>query len=198
MHVDPRNWKLKKHRALEGLQQAIVRGEVDADLLNILKLINASDNYFTTSSCAGRIMVLEKPLSENKPETHVLGKWHRQVSLEEIREAISKHSKNYLWFKLDGFIFHVVARTLDDAIFLLHFAKNLGLRDSGIRSVSQNGAVVAIVSSERISHLLGVNGKVLISDAELEELVKLANEKFARMRNKLKQLEKALAKILQT
>jgi len=198
MIVDPRNWELRKHRALEGLQQAITQGAVDADLLNILKLINASENYFTTSSCAGRIMILEKPLSENKPETNILGKWHRQVSLHEVREAVTKHRKNYLWFKLDGFIFHVVARTLDDAVFLLHFVKNLGLRDSGIRSISQNGAVVAIVSSERISHLLGVNGKILVKEEELRELVELANKKFARMRQKLKQLERELARVLQT
>ncbi|NPA86305.1 MAG: hypothetical protein GXO42_02835 [bacterium] len=192
----PRAWQQKKQRALAGLQEALQRGEVDEDILPLLQIINSSENFFTTSSCAGRIMVMEKPPTESKPETRVLGKWHREVTLEEVKQAVSQHSKDYLWFKLDSFILHIVARTLEDAAALLHAVRGAGLRNSGIRAVTASGVLVAITGTENIEHLLGKDGKVCCTEEELGLLVETANRKFRRMRARLKQLEALLQKLL--
>ena len=39
------------------------KGAIDAAIVGLIELINGRDEYFTTSSCSGRIVVLEQVTS---------------------------------------------------------------------------------------------------------------------------------------
>ena len=67
------------------------KGEIDKPILNLINKINKSKNYYTTSSCSGRIVLLAKKLGEKQG-----AKWlfcsHERVSFKEIKKALQKLS----------------------------------------------------------------------------------------------------------
>ena len=62
-----------KKSAIKKLEKAHDAGEVDKGILPILNIINKSENYYTSSSCFGRIVVLEIPDIGDKKNAEFLG-----------------------------------------------------------------------------------------------------------------------------
>ncbi len=50
-----------KREALQSLFTAMRDGKVDEDIIDILLLINSIKGIYTTSSCSGRIGIIEEP-----------------------------------------------------------------------------------------------------------------------------------------
>ena len=73
------------------------KGGVDKDIKKLIKLINNSDNYYTSSSCSGRIVLIERDKSGRKE----LCKWllvsHDKVNLRQVKDALKKMGKNTVW-----------------------------------------------------------------------------------------------------
>ena len=86
-----------KKNALESIEKACHIKKVDDGILPILHLINASSSYYTSSSCAGRIVLLEIPNIGNKKEAVFLGKWHRTIDQDEIKKAVEKANRGLIW-----------------------------------------------------------------------------------------------------
>ena len=87
-----------KHKkiALAKLQSAKEENLVDRGVLNILSLINQLDDYYTSSSCAGRVLLLELPSLGDKKNAVFLGKWHRKIESVEVLNSLEKASKGFL------------------------------------------------------------------------------------------------------
>ncbi len=124
-----------------------------------------------------------------------LGKWHREVTAEEVMEAIRRHSKGQLWFLVRSPILHVGARTIEDAVKLLNLAIGLGFKYSNIKSVSHRKLLVEIRSTERMDVPLGENGKLWVSEDYIEKIVDIANDQVRRFKGKLKRLEGRVEKL---
>jgi len=114
-----------KENARVSLQIAIKNKEVDAEILPVLDLINQFDEYYTSSSCAGRIVLLELPQIGDKKNAKFLGKWHRNIESNELISSIKKAKKGQLWFLAQSPIIHVVAKTNNDAENILKIGKEL-------------------------------------------------------------------------
>ncbi|AAL81222.1 hypothetical protein PF1098 [Pyrococcus furiosus DSM 3638] len=183
------NFERAKKEALISLEIALRKGEVDEDIIPLLKKINSLDNYFTTSSCSGRISVMEMPHFGDKVNAKWLGKWHREVSLDEVLGAIKKHRSGQLWFLVRSPILHVGAKTLEDAIRLVNLAVSCGFKYSNIKSISNKKLIVEIRSTERMDVLLGENGRILVGEEYLRKIVEIANAQVRRFKEKLKRLE---------
>ena len=192
-----KNFKEQKAKAMEGLRKALTEDKVDHDIIPLLEKINALENYFTTSSCSGRISVMEMPYFGDKVNSVWLGKWHREVTVEEVLEAIGKHSSGQLWFLVRSPILHVSARTLEDAVKLLNLAIGLGFKYSNIKSVSHKKLLVEIRSTERMDVPLGENGELWVDGNYLERIINLANAQVRRFKGKLRRLEDEIIRVLQ-
>ncbi|AEC52418.1 hypothetical protein PNA2_1503 [Pyrococcus sp. NA2] len=190
------NFERAKKEALLSLEIALRRGEVDEDVIPLLEKINSKPNYFTTSSCSGRISVMEMPNFGDKVNAKWLGKWHREVSLEEVLKAIEKHKEGQLWLLVRSPILHVGARTLEDAVRLVNLAVSSGFKYSNIKSISDRKLIVEIRSTERLDVFLGENGKVLVSQEYIKKVVEIANSQLRRFKEKLKRLEENIANSL--
>ena len=190
-----KNFDEQKARAMEGLRRALKEGKVDEDIITLLEKINALENYFTTSSCSGRISVMEMPHFGDKVNSVWLGKWHREVTVEEVLEAIGRHEKGQLWFLVMSPILHVGSRTLEDAVRLLNLAIGLGFKYSNIKSVSHKKLLVEIRSTERMDVPLGANGELWVSGDYIERIVGIANDQLRRFKRKLKRLEEEVEKL---
>ncbi|WP_297506470.1 hypothetical protein [Thermococcus sp.] len=192
MFLYEKNFEEQKARAMEGLRKALAEDKVDHDIIPLLEKINALDNYFTTSSCSGRISVMEMPHFGDKLNSLWLGKWHREVTVEEVLEAIGRHNSGQLWFLVRGPILHVAARTMEDAVKLLNLAIGIGFKYSNIKSVSHKKLLVEIRSTERMDVPLGENGELWVDEEYIEKIVDLANAQLRRFKGKLKRLEEEI------
>lgn len=192
MFLYTKNFEEQKRKAMEGLRKALAEEKVDKDIIPLLEKINALDSYFTTSSCSGRISVMEMPHFGDKVNSVWLGKWHREVTFDEVMEAIERHNSGQLWFLVRSPILHVAARTMEDTVNLLNLAIGLGFKYSNIKSISHKKLLVEIRSTERMDVPLGENGKLWVDGDYLERIVGLANAQVRRFKGKLKRLEEEI------
>ena len=195
MFLYTKNFEEQKERAMDGLRKALAEDKVDLDIIALLDKINALDNYFTTSSCSGRISVMEMPHFGDKVNSIWLGKWHREVTVEEVLEAIGRYKTGQLWFLVRSPILHVAARTMEDAVRLLNLSIGLGFKYSNIKSVSHKKLLVEIRSTERMDVPLGEDGELWVSEEYVGRIVDLANAQVRRFKGKLKRLEEKVGKL---
>ena len=183
-----------KDKALNSLNKAKNENKLDLDIEEIINTINLNKEYFTSSSCSGRIVILELPEIGNKKEAKFLGKWHRDIEYNELIEA-TKHAKSgMIWLLAQSPIIHVITNSYSLADNIIKIAINSGFKNSGYKS-TKNNIVVEICSTERLDSPIGNDGKLLISDEHLKFLLKTSNFIIKRSKIKLKKLKKNLKKL---
>ena len=97
----------KKKIALEKLAIATKGKLVDIAVLPILSIINQLSNYYTTSSCAGRVTVISKANVRSKHSVIFLLKTHELPTLNEVRESLRQSLEGQIWFNLEPPVFHI-------------------------------------------------------------------------------------------
>ncbi len=210
----------EKKRTLEDYSVALKNQKIDLRIIPILDIINTHKDYYTTSSCSGRIFLLALASPGAKNQSSILDKWHDKVSLNQIKRAIQSWKEyKYLYFLAQSPIFHVISRDLKSAVRLRNLGEKSGFKYSSIRSIkpikhdetvedeskeieidisddldySLNARItVELLSTERLNIPIGVEGKVFIDDKYLEFLVNLANTSISDSNSKLTSLEKIL------
>jgi tRNA wybutosine-synthesizing protein 3 len=173
-----------KKNALCKLNTAEFEKKVDNGILPLLHSLNSINQYYTTSSCAGRIVLLELPSIGDKKNATFLGKWHRQINQEELSRVAKKAKKGWIWFLAQSPILHVGAKTLHDADDLVKHAISCGFKNTGIRSISKK-IIIEICSTERLDLPIGRNGQLFCEKKYLNILVETANEVLIRSQEKL-------------
>jgi len=108
--------EFRKRRASE-LDDAIRNINVDDTALGIITAINRNHDLITTSSCSGRIVLLQFDLKERKKTSEFYKKWHRKVEHAEVEMAICTYNKKQmLWFKVEPFILHVATKDMETVL----------------------------------------------------------------------------------
>ncbi len=188
----PKDFERRKEEFLRKLEGAKERGEVDKDITPILDFINSLEDYFTTSSCSGRIILL-KP-GRTKKESEFLFKKHEEVSIEEIREKLKELEGKYeeVWLKVDPVILHVDCRDLESARRMLDIARNSGWKRSGMIVIRPWRYLLELESTERLETIVIYKGKILPDEEYLEILVEKANERLRRTKEKMERFFKNL------
>ena len=191
-------FKKQKDRALERLR---IQG-ADEEIVPIISEINSSEDFFTTSSCSGRIVLICLPEIGAKREAKFVGKWHRPVTKEEVLEAIKLKSstgvpeKGEIWLLSQSPILHVACRDLEKAKALLRIAIESGFKYSGIKAISKDGKVVVeIVSTERMDVPLGKDGVMFCSEGYMDFILSKANFMLERGKGKLKRFYAGLEEV---
>ena len=137
------------------------KGSIDAGIIPIVNLLNSSSSYYTTSSCAGRIMLLKIPHSGKKHETEWLFVKHGIVELSEINVILSNIPDGNLWFRQEGAILHVCCKTMQSAEKLLSVARDVSFKRSGIIAKGKR-IIVEILGTEKLDAPIAKNGKLLV------------------------------------
>lgn len=83
-----------KDAALKSIQSAIEKRLLDDEILFLLQKINAVNDYYTTSSCYGWIVVSESTPDNKKKEYKFLRKWHWIVICEEVISVTNVHKEH--------------------------------------------------------------------------------------------------------
>jgi len=182
-----------KEKALESLKKAKIDDKVDKKILSILELINKSDEFYTSSSCAGRIVLLEIPKIGDKRNAKFVGIWHRTIKSIELLSALKEAKIGLLWILAQPPILHISAKTKSAADNLVKIANACGFKNSAFKSIGKN-IVVEICSTERLDAPIGKDGILFCNKDYLNLLVKIANEVIIKSDLKLSRFKMGLKK----
>lgn len=185
-------FSLQKKRAVNRFKSSIKVGDIDEDIVPLCELINAHPDYYTTSSCAGRIVLFQDKGGKLKSE--FLAKWHRKVTAKEVI-GLLKPCNDVLWYRVEPPIIHVVCSTLKAADRLLGASLSTGFKRTGIQSINPEKYVVEVLSTERFDAPIMVDCKQVVSNEYITILVEESNKKITQSQKKLARLEKAFTQL---
>ena len=168
------------------------KGSYDERVIPLCDSINKKKDYFTLSSCSGRILLMTVPESERKDIVDWLVVTHDLAKPGDfLKEIHSYAGKEKLLLKQESAIFHICCRTLDDAQQLIDLANRSGFKKAGILGTRKK-IVVEIVCPESLSVPV-FDGRKLVTDEYMKYVLKLSNEKLKKSWKALEKLKTAFS-----
>lgn len=162
----------------------------DKKISGLCEKINKSNNYYTTSSCSGRAVILIN--SKEKRDDLFIKIWHDKLNFEEINQVLEniKYSE-MIYFKQEPCILHVSCRTLKDAQKIHDIAKSAGWKRCGIIATKKR-IMVELNSTEHLEFPIFNKGSILITDEFLSEIINETNRKLEDSWEKISKMEKLM------
>jgi tRNA wybutosine-synthesizing protein 3 len=164
------------------------KGSIDDEIKDLIAAINKNQNYYTTSSCAGRILLYSTPETRKKNETQWLFVSHNTVTCNDIKKVL--HNQNLptetIFFRFEPLILHVACKDMQAAITLLRKSHESGLKHSGIMSVNER-IIVEIIGSDLLDAPIAKE-RLLVNDEWLAVAVQDANAKMQRNKKRIEKL----------
>ncbi|EDV27472.1 uncharacterized protein TRIADDRAFT_53200 [Trichoplax adhaerens] len=152
----------QKNRCLSSTDNSI-KGSIDAKILSLVQLINENKDYFTTSSCSGRIMIFRKVNQLKSKNCESLFVTHDSITEDDVNFLLNGQIEDSVIFKFEPFVLHVQCRTMNHARLLLKVALTSGFRNSGIVLGKKERLIVAVRSTQTLEVPLTNQGAMLIS-----------------------------------
>ncbi|XP_068730076.1 tRNA wybutosine-synthesizing protein 3 homolog isoform X3 [Montipora capricornis] len=164
---------------LAGLSQVDLskKGSIDDQIIDLVKYINGKENYFTTSSCSGRIVVFSELANQRKKCCHWHYVTHNKANADEVLCSL-RGCQGDAVFKFEPFVLHVQCKDLEDGQDMLKTALVSGFKNSGIVVGKKANVIVAVRSTQSLEVPLVHNGKLLVSDEYIKFVVNAANKKL--------------------
>ncbi len=149
------------------------KGSIDDAIRPLLELINSLQDFYTTSSCSGRVYLWTG--SGKKNETTWLRVSHDLIN-DNFLEV--KKDSGLIWLRLEPFILHVSCRDLAAANDVLERSKKI-YKKSCLLSITHK-IIVEVRGSEFLEMPLYNNGQKLFS-GDLGWLRDLVNQKMKQI-----------------
>lgn len=165
------------------------KGGVDEAIWPLLNTINAREEYYTTSSCAGRISLIIEPESGKKHDTNWHYVTHDEAKWKDVQKKLQDLPEETVWFKLEAAILHVVARDEQSANELLIIARECGFKHSGLLGTNKR-YILELFDDERIDVPIAVGGRLIVEEKFVQFLVEKANKKLKKARQHMEKLRK--------
>lgn len=191
--VDLSEWQRRREEAYRRFVEDIEVGYVDRDIVDFIKLVFSKKRVFTTSSCSGRIVVVDALYPWLREGAHIIFKKHSPVTVSEIQDIVRQRPLYRYWLVVSGPIIHFNTASLEDTQRLLNTLRESGFKHSGVISISSSGIVVEAVSGVWTPFLLRDGDLIAVSS--LQHIVGVANSILAEGKNRLERLFKAFKEL---
>lgn len=178
-----------------------VKGMVDAFAVTIVKLLNEDENYYTTSSCSGRIIVLGSNIgSTHKTQKKKNLKWeevhhnvlfHIDAFIDRIL-AVNPANHEQIMFKFEPFIMHIRCANVEASQRLLTVALAAGYRNSGVVISNTGRCTLAVRDTAMLEVPLAQDSTFWVDRTYMRRLCREANSRMAENLDKLQKFEKAI------
>ncbi|CAG0893931.1 unnamed protein product [Cyprideis torosa] len=195
-------FSIRKKAVLERTDES-KKGSVDADICELIELINCHENYCTTSSCSGRIVLYGRGgAHENaKRGTEWLLCEHQEISPSRSSEMLQKMEVRLdlpdVFLKFEPFVLHVDCASLESASSLLSVGLQSGFKNSGM--VVGNHCrrfMVAIRSATSLECPLRLqNHGPLMTELGLAEVISECNRRLETNHQRIQRLQDGFAKL---
>jgi len=193
--MEKTRFEMIKERHTKTFEKALTEGKMDKEIIELCSFIAKTKNYYTLSSCSGRIILLERR-GDKKMENFFHRRWHRTITKEELLEGLSEKVKGELWFKVDPFILHVGCEDLEHATKILNAMKEAGVKRGGITLTKKGKFLLELIGTERLEVPLKLNGKEIFTEEQLNFLFEKVNPLLEKNFSRLKKLENEFKKNL--
>ncbi|KAL6035068.1 hypothetical protein STEG23_037488 [Scotinomys teguina] len=163
------------------------KGSVDEDAAEVVELLNSREEFFTTSSCAGRILLLDRSTDGSgvqKQHCCWLLVTHKPCGKDDVMAALKGATSNAV-LKFEPFILHVQCQTLQDAQTLHSVAIDSGFRNSGITVGKRGKTMLAVRSTHGLEVPLSHEGKLMVTEDYIEFLLTIANQKMEENKKRI-------------
>ena len=171
------------------------KGKIDKKIRKLADKINSFDDFYTTSSCSGRILLLAHDKSGRKDKIEWLFSDHNKINFNEIRKTIDKLPKNDVWFRLQPAILHVACKNSVLSSKFLNIARDICFRRSGVISLGKSKLILELISTEKIETIISKNKKLLIDESYFKILISEGNKKLEKTWKKIDKLYSELNKL---
>lgn len=163
-------------------------GSIDKRIEKLCKRINIKKEYYTTSSCSGRICLVKEPLKKKKGL--IIKSWHEKINLKDLNKELKKiKEKEIIILKQEPCLVCVACNNLDCASNLLELAREkAGWKQSGIMTMKKR-IILELRSSENLSVPVMSEGKIVVDKEYLKLIVNESNKRLVRTWEKLERLE---------
>ncbi|XP_049604378.1 tRNA wybutosine-synthesizing protein 3 homolog [Syngnathus scovelli] len=156
------------------------KGNVDEDIVHLVSLLNSCEEYFTTSSCSGRITVIDTALENcgvQKKNLVWLYVSHTKCKFDDVVSALARSCGSAV-LKFEPFVLHVQCRTQEDARLMLSAAVQSGFRNSGLTLGKTGKIILAVRCTHSLEVPLSHQGNLLVSHEYIDFLIGIANQKM--------------------
>lgn len=172
------------------------KGSIDKPVVELIKAINSMKDYYTTSSCSGRMMEFLLPESWKKHEVKWLFVSHHGTDAQTEKKLLSEIKtlskvKETVYFRYEPLILHLVARDIESAKKIINIANKVGFKHSGIISMA-NRIIVEIIGTDRLDVPIAADKKVLVTEDYFKFLLIEANKKHKRNIKRINDFVKAI------
>lgn len=189
-------FEMVKKRHGESLEKAIKTGKIDEAMVSLCTFIAGTKDFFTSSSCSGRILLLKMEKGESKRDASFHKKWHSPVQFQEFWKYLEKKNAQNLWFKTEPFILHIGCRNIEGARKILRIMKNAGIKRGGIIVAKEGKFIVEFQGTQEMAFPVKENGKMLVEKGFMEKMLSVANQKIEKNYKMLERLERTIRKEL--
>ncbi|XP_049455420.1 tRNA wybutosine-synthesizing protein 3 homolog isoform X2 [Epinephelus fuscoguttatus] len=152
------------------------KGSVDEDIAHVVSLLNSFEEFFTTSSCSGRIILIDgAPDSSDvhKQNCFWLFVSHQKCKSDDLISALANSSGEAV-LKFEPFVLHVQCRRLEDA------------------------QLMAVRSTHSLEVPLSHAGKLLVDHEYIHFLTQIANQKMEENLRRIHRFHQNLQSALPT
>ncbi|XP_074077267.1 tRNA wybutosine-synthesizing protein 3 homolog isoform X3 [Macrotis lagotis] len=166
-------------------------GGVDTGREELVPPLSGRERFFTTSSCAGRILLLDG--SSEAPEVQKQNRpWllvsHGACAREELLSAL-RRARGDAVLKFEPFVLHVRCCQLQDARRLHAAAVESGLRNSGITVGKSGKTTLAVRSTHGLEVPLSHEGRLMVTEEYIDFLLKIANQKMEENKKRIERCD---------
>jgi len=179
----------EKSNALRKIDKSSKKS-IDKQIKSLVAEINKLSNFYTTSSCSGRFVIV-KELGK-KIKNAILLSYHSPPKLEVLLKDLRKileSNKQPLFFKYEPSILHVVASSTEKAARFVEIARQLGFKKSGFYfGRKRKRPVIELISTETLALPIAKNGKLLVGEKYLSLVLNFAKKLHNKNNTKIKKL----------
>ncbi|XP_065192335.1 tRNA wybutosine-synthesizing protein 3 homolog [Sycon ciliatum] len=177
------------------------KGSIDEPVAEVVDTLNASDHFFTTSSCSGRVAIFWQGEEDVGCGRRKEGKWlyvsHDPVIPADVVAAVvSCPEQGDAWLKFEPMVLHVQCQSLEAAQKLLVTSLGSGFRNSGIVLGRKQRYIMAVRSTHGMDVPLVISGKRRVSEEYVNLLCDLANDKMSENVQRIDRLLHGIAPLM--
>lgn len=189
MIIDSFKYRKRKILSWKRIWEDLEIGYLDRDLLPLLVLMNSDAEIYTTSSCSGRIVVMDAEYPWVRDETGVIFKSHIPIESSELKFIYRYKPFKKIWIIVSGPIIHFYSLSARKANRILNTARRMGFKHSGVIHVSRDkGFFVELVTGIYLAQLIKTKEYEVVSINNIEGLLTVLNNALLEGKNRLQKL----------
>lgn len=164
------------------------KGSIDNKIQKLCETINQSPDFVTSSSCAGRILLVKSFEKKNKQPKAWIWATHDLATKEEVSRVLKEYKgKEPLIFKQESAILHIYCRSLEYAEQFIETARSSGFKRAGIITTKKH-SIVEIICLEQLAVPV-FDKTILVQEKYLSYIIEEANKKLEKSWNCIKRLQ---------